>query len=141
MTFTGAVPRAGRTVTIETADGLAVTLVHLGSIGVARGAAVLEGDVVAAVGQSGETEHARPYVHLGIRQAVDPNGYLDPLSFLPRGGEAPASPPTADGQSAEPSAPQGAQEQEPDGTGAPLPAVSPAASRTGRPSGAVCRGR
>jgi Peptidase family M23 len=127
VTFAGAVPRAGRTVTIETADGLAVTLVHLGSLGVARGAAVLEGDVVAAVGQSGETEHARPYVHLGIRQAVDPNGYLDPLSFLPRGGDAPASPPTADSQSAEPSAAQGANQQAPAATGAELPAASPSA--------------
>jgi pyruvate/2-oxoglutarate dehydrogenase complex dihydrolipoamide acyltransferase (E2) component len=65
-----------------------VTLTHLGSISVAEGAAVGEGDVVATVGPSGTPEQSVPYVHLGIRLAADPLGYLDPLAFLP----APATP-------------------------------------------------
>src|ERR1700751_4622127 len=43
VSFAGSVPTAGKTATIETPDGYSVTLVHLGSIGVRRGAAVAEG--------------------------------------------------------------------------------------------------
>ena len=35
------------------------------------------------VGPSGTPERRRPYVHLGVRTAGDPNGYLDPPAFLP----------------------------------------------------------
>jgi hypothetical protein len=83
VSFAGAVAANGLAVTILTADGLAVTLVHLGSIDVAKGAAVVEGAVVGASGPSGEAEWPVPYVHLGVRVASDPNGYLDPLSLLP----------------------------------------------------------
>jgi hypothetical protein len=88
VNFAGFVPTSGESLTIETADGYSVTLTHLGSIGVARGAAVSEGDVVATVGPSGTPEQSVPYVHLGIRKTADPLGYLDPLGFLP----APATP-------------------------------------------------
>src|SRR3954464_14187954 len=50
ITFAGAVPASGRSVTIETADGLAVTLTHLASVRVAEGAPVAEGAVVGTVG-------------------------------------------------------------------------------------------
>ena len=83
VSFAGTVPGGGRTVTIQTADGYAVTLLHLGALGVARGAVVGEGDAVGLLGSSGEPEHAGPYVHLGVRVAADPQGYLDPLRFLP----------------------------------------------------------
>src|SRR5919201_6506154 len=83
VTFTGTVPVGGRVVTIRTSDGYAVTLVHLGTIGVARGAPVGEGEAVGTIGPSGEAEHAEPYVHLGVRVAADPNGYIDPLAVLP----------------------------------------------------------
>ena len=83
VSFAGTVPGGGRTVTIQTADGYAVTLLHLGGLGVARGAVVGEGDAVGLLGSSGEPEHAGPYVHLGVRVAADPQGYLDPLGFLP----------------------------------------------------------
>src|SRR4051812_36922505 len=43
VSFTGTVPGGGNTVTIQTADGWSVTLVHLGSIAAARGTAVVEG--------------------------------------------------------------------------------------------------
>lgn len=101
VAFAGIVPGGGRTVTIETADGYSVTLVHLGSIEVARGAAVGEAAPVGVVGPSGEAEHPEPYVHLGIRRTSDEHGYVDPLAFLPArqgggavpGGEAPAEEP------------------------------------------------
>jgi hypothetical protein len=89
VSFAGFVPTSGESLTIETADGYSVTLTHLGSIGVAEGATVAEGDAVGTIGPSGTPEESVPYVHLGIRLASDPLGYLDPLGFLP----APAAPP------------------------------------------------
>jgi hypothetical protein len=108
VSFAGTVPGGGRTITIQTADGYAVTLLHLGTIGVTRGASVAEGSAVGTAGTSGDPEHGVPYVHLGIRVASDPQGYLDPLAFLPArttappaseapfpGAEPPAGPPDA----------------------------------------------
>jgi hypothetical protein len=89
VSFAGTVPGGGRTVTIRTADGYAVTLLHLGAIEAARGATVAEGAPVGTAGTSGEAEHAEAYVHLGIRVASDPHGYVDPESLLPA---RPASP-------------------------------------------------
>src|SRR5712691_11081101 len=81
VTFAGSVPTSGRAVTIQTADGYAVTLVHLGSIAVGRGAVVSEGASVGSLGQSSEAPE--PSLHLGIRVASAPQGYVDPLSLLP----------------------------------------------------------
>jgi MYXO-CTERM domain-containing protein len=83
VSFAGTVPTNGKSVTIETADGYSVTLTHLGSIGVTKGAAVAEQDALGAVGPSGTPEVDGPYVHLGIRVTADPNGYVDPLKLLP----------------------------------------------------------
>jgi peptidase M23-like protein len=83
VSFAGNVPRNGQTLTISTADGYAVTLVHLGSLAVARGATVGEGATVGTIGPSGEAEHAEGYVHLGVRVAAEPEGYIDPLTLLP----------------------------------------------------------
>src|SRR3954463_8868831 len=83
VSFAGTVPVSGRTVTIQTADGYSVTLTHLGSTSVGRGDHVDEGATVGTVGPSGEVEHDVPYLHLGIRHSEDPNGYVDPLLFLP----------------------------------------------------------
>src|SRR6266550_820813 len=83
VSFAGSVPTNGLTLTIQTGDGLAVSLTHLGSIDVARDAHVVEGSVVGTVGPSGTAEFATPYVHLGIRTASNDQGYLDPLDFLP----------------------------------------------------------
>jgi len=91
VTFAGSVPSSGRTVSILTGDALSVTLTHLGSVSVAKGAQVDEGTTVGTVGPSGTPELEVPYVHLGVRTAADDNGYLDPLSLLP----AVASPPPA----------------------------------------------
>jgi len=83
ISFAGTVPTSGRSVTIETADGYSVTLTHLGSIGVAKGASVAEGSTVGAVGPSGTPELDVPYVYMGVRVTANAQGYLDPLSFLP----------------------------------------------------------
>jgi murein DD-endopeptidase MepM/ murein hydrolase activator NlpD len=97
--FAGTVPTSGKTLTIETPGGLAVSLTHLGSIAVARDASVEEGAIVGTVGPSGTAEFDVPYVHLGLRTAAEDQGYLDPLRFLPvltqSGPEAPAVAPAA----------------------------------------------
>jgi Peptidase family M23 len=84
VTFAGSVPSGGRVVTVQTADGYSVTLVHLGSFEVDRDASVAEGAPVGTIGPSGEAEHAEPYVHLGVRVRSDPHGYVDPLTLLPK---------------------------------------------------------
>ena len=58
VTFAGTVPSSGRSVTITTADGYAVTLTQLGSIAVAKGATVAEGDAVGTVAAGGEIGRA-----------------------------------------------------------------------------------
>ncbi len=72
VTFAGSLPTHGRGVTIQTADGYAVTLVHLGTIGVEKGASVDEGSSIGTMGWSGTPEHAVPSVHLGIRVRATP---------------------------------------------------------------------
>jgi hypothetical protein len=115
VTFAGSVPGSGVCVTIETVDGFSVTLTHLGSVSIQRGDAVEEGVVVGAVGAGAAPDLGGPYVHLGIRVASDPNGYLDPLSLLPPAtaavgpGSTPApSPAPASQQSSAGSVPQAA---------------------------------
>ena len=88
VSFAGTLPTNGKSVTIETPDGYSVTLTHLGAILVGKGASVAEGDAVATIGPSGTPEVDGPYVHLGIRLTADPNGYLDPLTFLPPPAES-----------------------------------------------------
>jgi len=78
VSFVGTVPTGGKTITIRTADGYAVTLQRLGSTSVPRGLAVDEGEVVGSVGDASE-----PYVYLGVRKADEPHGYVDPLGLLP----------------------------------------------------------
>ena len=118
VTFAGTVPGGGRTVTIETPDGFAVTVLHLGSTAVARGASVLEGEAVGTLGQSGDVEHAEPYVHLGVRLAADPHGYLDPLALLPPRAESPTAEP-------------GSEEPDPEPTGSPASDVAGAPGTPG----------
>ena len=100
VTYAGTPPGNGLTLSIRTPDGYSVTLTHLGSLEVRRGASVEEGAIVARVGASGPPEVDEPYLHLGIRLASDEDGYLDPLSFLPpRPAASPPAPPAppADG--------------------------------------------
>jgi hypothetical protein len=83
VSFAGTVPANGKTVTIETVDGYSVTLTHLGSLAVTKGATVVEQETVGTIGPSGTPEVDGPYVHLGIRLTTDPNGYVDPVDLLP----------------------------------------------------------
>jgi hypothetical protein len=83
VSFVGSVPGGGRAVTIATDDGYAVTLLQLGATSVARGSAVAEGAEVGVVGGSSDAVTLQPHVHLGVRVAADPNGYVDPLGLLP----------------------------------------------------------
>jgi hypothetical protein len=85
VSFAGSVPTGGNTITIRTADGYAVTLQRLGSTSVSRGLAIGEGDVVGSVGDATE-----PYVYLGVRNADEPDGYVDPLGLLPPLAPSPA---------------------------------------------------
>src|SRR6476469_85636 len=128
VTFAGSVPASGKTVTILTADGLAVTLTHLGSIAVVRDAAIAEGSVAGAVGPSGTAELTVPYVHLGIREASNDQGYLDPLSFLPLATPPVAPPKPAPAPVAPPAA---APVQAAPAPAAPAAAPAPAASPAG----------
>jgi hypothetical protein len=114
VSFAGFVPTSGQSVTIETADGYSVTLTHLGSLGVSTGATVDEGAAVGTIGPSGTPEFSQPYLHLGIRLTADPNGYRDPLQFLP---------PVAGSSSAE----DGSTSSQPStsGSSAPAPAKPP----------------
>jgi hypothetical protein len=116
VSFAGTVPTGGKTVSIETPLGYTATLVHLGTIGVKRGAPVGEGSVVGTVGPSGVPELTEPYVYFGLRTTSDQQGYVDPMVFLPprtrappaTGADAPAvtavvgATSTAEAQAAEP---------------------------------------
>lgn len=129
VSFAGTVPSNGKTVTIETADGYSVTLTHLGSIAVPRGATVAEQDTVGAIGPSGTPEVDGPYVHLGIRITADPNGYVDPLGLLP---PSPGDAATETGTTASQPASGGASST--------APASKPASSSPERPRVASTRG-
>jgi len=123
VSFAGTVPGGGRTVTIRTGDGYAVTLLHLGEVSVRRGALVDEGEPVGALGTSDDPEHPGAYVHLGVRVASDPQGYVDPLGLLPERSSAAGADP-------EPEPAPGAAEGEPPpeeegGTALPEPAPAP----------------
>ena len=83
VSFVGFVPGGGRAVTIATDDGYAVTLLQLGATSVERGSTLTEGAEVGVVGESSDAVTLQPHVHLGVRVAADPNGYVDPLGLLP----------------------------------------------------------
>ena len=83
VSFVGFVPGSGRAVTITTDDGYAVTLLQLGATTVVRDSTVAEGAEVGVVGESADAVTSQPHVHLGIRVASDPDGYIDPLGLLP----------------------------------------------------------
>src|SRR5918998_2524061 len=90
VAFAGSMPSNGKTLSIRTADGWAVTLTHLGSISVSVGDGVAEGEEVGTIGPTGDAETREPHVQLGIRRADDPRGYVDPLTLLPPRESTPA---------------------------------------------------
>src|SRR3954462_9366919 len=123
VSYAGTLPHYGRSLTIRTDDGWVVTLLHLGTLGVARGAVVTGGQTVAELGSSGEAEHESPSVHLGIRHADDEHGYVDPVGLLPARA-VPADPVPAP-EPAPPPAPP-AVNVAPPPVAAPAPAPRPA---------------
>src|SRR5262245_41818081 len=76
VSFVGAVPGSGRTVTIQL-DGYSVSVTHLAEISVAKGAAVSEGESIGLAGVNDDGEWPTPYVHLGIRVSPAADGYVD----------------------------------------------------------------
>src|SRR3982751_6477616 len=62
VAFAGTVPGGGKTISLETQSGYTATLLHLGSIGVRRGAHVAEGATVGTVGPSGDVDGSEPFV-------------------------------------------------------------------------------
>ena len=119
VSFVGSVPNGGHALTVQTSDGYAVTLLQLGSIALVRGAVVAEGQPVGVVGTSADATTREAHVHLGIRRAVEPDGYLDPLDFLPARPATPV-PVTV------PSAPQPVKVDAPAAPSAPATAAAPA---------------
>ena len=105
VSFAGSLASNGRTLTIRTEDGWAVTLTHLGSIVVSVGDGVAEGETVGTVGEAASGEQA--HVQLGIRRADDPRGYVDPLTLLPprQGEPAPLAAPVAAAPAPQPPVP------------------------------------
>ncbi|HVV59852.1 MAG TPA: peptidoglycan DD-metalloendopeptidase family protein, partial [Gaiellaceae bacterium] len=137
VTYTGTVPSSGKSLTITTSDGYAVTLTHLGSISVSRGATVAEGDGVGTIGPTGDPEVSGPYVHLGIRLAADDQGYVDPQSLLPARGTTAGSTGTGgQGTETSPGDSSGTTGETPPGsTGTDDPTASPPDGGTTDPSG------
>jgi hypothetical protein len=124
VSFAGTVPTSGKSVTIATADGYSVTLTHLGSIDVDKGTTVNEGGDVGTVGPSGTPELDVPYLYMGVRVTANPQGYLDPLSFLP-----PLPPPVASSPAPTPPPPLLTPSTSVDAGGtADAPSAPPAAS-------------
>src|SRR5262249_41407874 len=76
VAYAGPTPGNGLTLSVRTPDGYAVSLTHLGSLGVRAATTLSERDVVGTVEADG-------LVHLGVRRADDDNGYVDPLALLP----------------------------------------------------------
>src|SRR5438105_9522391 len=135
VSFAGSVPSSGKTVTIATTDGYSVTLVRLGSYSVRRGEQVAEQSVVGTVGPTGDSEHSQPYIHLGVRIAADPQGYVDPLGFLPaQPPVAPPPPPVGDPPPPPDPAPAGGPAP-PAVAPPPAPALEPAQPRAQRGKG------
>jgi Peptidase family M23 len=136
VSFAGSVPGSGRSVTVRTSEGHSVTLVHLGTIAVARGALVPEGSAVGTIGPSGDAEHVEPYVHLGVRVTSDPHGYLDPLALLPARDTVPPPIPAPPGDPV-PVVPPDVEPPTPAHVAEPAPAPESAPSPAPRPARAV----
>jgi murein DD-endopeptidase MepM/ murein hydrolase activator NlpD len=102
VTFAGSVPADGGgrcgAVTVETADGLRVSLLPLALVFVTGGEEVVGGETVGIVAATGDDSNAEPHVHLGLRRG---DTYLDPTGMLPSAEVvspvAPDSQPVPDG--------------------------------------------
>jgi len=140
ITFAGTVPSGGKTLSLLMAQGLSVTLLHLGSFDVAEGTTVAEGEVVGSVGATAGSELGQPFVYLGVRRADDPQGYLDPMLFLPAPSAEPppVEPPAPDPAPAPVAPPVGVAPPAPPAAQRPVPRLAGPADRTAvRPAAPV----
>jgi hypothetical protein len=89
VTFAGAPPRAGRTVSVV-CGGRVATYLHLAAIAVRAGARVSQGGRLGAVGTTGLPPGASPRLYFGVRRRGRRLAYIDPLTLL---GDHAARPP------------------------------------------------
>ncbi len=84
VVFAGVIPADGggtcNAVTVQTADGLKISLLPLDAVYVQEGAAVAGGDAVGRLAPAGDDSTDAPHLHLGLRQQ---DRYIDPASMLP----------------------------------------------------------
>ncbi len=134
VSFAGTVPKGGKTLSIRTPDGYTVTLQHLGTFAVRKGAAVNEGDLVATVGTTGEPDWSEPYVYLGIRVTAEEQGYVDPQTLLPARLAPDPVPPQLPAPTPAPPVPIHPHSHAPAPTPAPTPPPTPAAEPISQPA-------
>ena len=134
VSFSGSVPGGGGAVTIRTGDGYAVTLLQLGSRAVREGAVLEEGETVGTVGPSVDAVTRSSHVHLGVRVAADPNGYVDPLGLLPRRPSLPPATSAPPAPAPAPVRPADAPTPPPIAAQPPAPAAAPPAALPAAPS-------
>jgi len=98
VVFAGAVPADGGgtcvAVTIETPDGLRISLLPLDGAYVRSGTVVADGDSLGRLAVAGDDSADVPHLHVGLRQG---DWYIDPTPFLPAVAASPVqAPPSAD---------------------------------------------
>ena len=84
VTFAGRVPADGGgtcgAVTVETPDGLRISLLPLEEFSIDAGSHVGAGDEVGTLASAGDGSSSGTHLHLGLRRG---DAYLDPASLLP----------------------------------------------------------
>jgi hypothetical protein len=90
--FAGHAGSFGRAITMA-CGGLVVSYGHLGKATAGSGAHVSAGERIGTVGTTGRGSSSGPHLHLGVRRAGEPHGYVDPLDILPAAGPDKNPPP------------------------------------------------
>lgn len=137
VVFAGQVPADGGgscwAVTLETGEGLRISLLPLDSTRVSAGGSVTAGEPVGALAAAGDDSGSEAHLHLSLRKG---EAYLDPTAFLPTAPvqapqpmpvpepPAPVQPPVSGGLAAASAAPATPQPQ----AAAAAAAVAPAAA-------------
>jgi hypothetical protein len=77
VSFAGATPGFGNHIEVDHGDGKKTTYSHLSKINVAQGQAVTPGQVIGAVGNTGESRGS--HLHFGIKEGSQ---NIDPITFF-----------------------------------------------------------
>lgn len=121
VTFAGSVPADGggtcNAVTIETADGLRVSIMPIAAADVAEGCAVRAGAPIGSVAAEGDSSSPTAHVHVSLRRG---DTYLDPSGMLP------VCAPTAPEPAPQPSATVGEPQAAPPAPTGAITAAAPA---------------